>query len=139
MRRSGLGNAFILFARAARLRCPACASGGLFRSWFTLKERCPGCGLLFGRGDQGYQLGSMALNLLLAEGIWIVSFVAILFATWPNPPWVWLQWGSALLMIGLPLLLLPFTRTLALALDVLFRPIERREMRQPPNERQEAG
>ncbi len=129
---SGLGKAMILFSRAALLRCPACGSGGLFASWFKLKERCPGCGLLFGR-DHGYELGSMALNLIFAEGIWVVSFVTILITTWPNPPWTLLQWGSVVLMVGLPLLLLPFTRTLALALDILVRPIDRRELRTPPD------
>ena len=130
---SGLAKALILFSRAALLRCPACNSGGLFQSWFKLKDRCPGCGLVFGR-DHGYELGSMALNLIFAEGIWVVSFVAILVMTWPNPPWTFLQWGSVVLMVGLPLLLFPFTRTLALALDVLIRPIERSELRRPPNE-----
>jgi uncharacterized protein (DUF983 family) len=132
--RSGLTKAVILFSRAALLRCPACGSGGLFQSWFKLKDRCPGCGLLFGR-DPGYELGSMALNLIFAEGIWAISFVAILVATWPNPPWTFLQWGSVVLMVGLPLLMFPFTRTLALALDVLIRPIDRRELRRPPNDR----
>ena len=131
---SGLGKALILFSRAAMLRCPACGSGGLFESWFKLKERCPGGGLLFGR-DPGYELGAMALSLIFAEGIWAVSFVTILVMTWPNPPWTFLQWGSVVLMIGLPLLMFPFTRTLALALDVLIRPIDRRELRRPPNDR----
>jgi uncharacterized protein (DUF983 family) len=127
--RSGYGNALILFSRALRLRCPACASGGLFDGWFSLKRRCPGCNLLFTRGESGYELGSMAFNLIFAELIWVVGFVAVLFATWPSPPWTLLQWGSIVLMIALPIVLFPFTRTAALALDILFRPIDRDELR----------
>jgi uncharacterized protein (DUF983 family) len=73
--------ALVLFARALLLRCPVCGSGGLFESWFKLKERCPNCGFVFGRGESGYQLGSMALDLVIPILLWFVAFFGILYAT----------------------------------------------------------
>lgn len=129
---SALEKALILFSRAARLRCPACAQPGLFRGVYALKQTCPGCGLLLQREGQGYELGGMVINLLVAEGTWALLFVAALLLTWPTPPWQLLQWGSVVLMVALPLLFLRHARVLSLALDLLFRPAERNELRRPP-------
>ena len=111
-----------LLWRALRLRCPICGGGGIFKSWFTPKEQCPTCGFVFSRGDSGYQLGAMALALIIPSLIWLASFVAILLTTWPNPPWTLLQWGSVAFMIVFPLAFYPVAHTLAMALDVLVRP-----------------
>jgi uncharacterized protein (DUF983 family) len=125
----------ILFGRALLLHCPACGQTSLFDGVYKLKKTCPGCGLLLQREGHGYELGSMVVNLIVAELVWIVSFVGILLWTWPNPPWVLLQWGSAVLMVALPLLFLRHARVLSLALDLLLRPPERRELRRPPRSR----
>lgn len=125
---STLEKIMILFSRALLLRCPACAQFGLFRGVYALKKSCPGCGLLLQRDENGYEIGGMAINLIVAEGIWVLLFVGLLFATWPNPPWVLLQWGSAVLMVALPLLFLRHARVLALALDLLIRPPGRQEL-----------
>lgn len=122
----------ILFGRALLLHCPACGQSGLFASAFTVKRTCPGCGLLLQREGNGYELGSMVVNLIVAELVWAVSFVAILLLTWPNPPWTLLQWGSAVLMVALPLAFLRHARVLSLSLDLLLRPPERRELVRPP-------
>jgi uncharacterized protein (DUF983 family) len=122
----------ILFGRGLLLRCPACGQSGLFNGLFELKQTCPGCGLLLKREGNGYELGSMAMNLIVAELVWVVAFVGILLWTWPDPPWVLLQWGSAVLMVALPLLFLRHARVLSLALDLLMRPPERRELVRPP-------
>jgi uncharacterized protein (DUF983 family) len=130
----GREKALTLFGRALRLRCPFCGGGGIFESWLTMKKRCPTCGLGFERGESGYELGSIALNLIIAEGLWAILFVATLVLTWPTPPWQLLQWGSIALMVALPILMFPFTRTLALALDILFRPVKRHELRPLPED-----
>jgi uncharacterized protein (DUF983 family) len=126
---STLEKMWILFGRALLLRCPACGQSGLFRGIYGLKKTCPGCGLLLQRDESGYELGGMAINLVVAEGVWVISFVSILYLTWPNPPWQLLQWGSAVLMLLLPLLFLRHARVLSLALDLLIRPPERSPVR----------
>src|SRR3954451_14201854 len=114
--------ALVLLARALLLRCPVCGGGGLFVHWFKIREQCPTCKYVFARGESGYQLGSMAIDLVIPLIVWFFSFFGIVMLTWPNPPWTLLQWGSAAFMIACPLLLYPFSHTLAIALDVLVRP-----------------
>ena len=122
---STLGRGITLFARALLLHCPICGKGGIFHNWFKIKDRCPNCGYVFARGESGYQIGSMAFNLMIPLVTWFFGFFGILIATWPNPPWSLLQWGSVAYMIGMPLFLYPFSHTLAIALDVLVRPSNR--------------
>lgn len=52
------------------------------------------------------------LNIIAAE---------LLFLTWPTPPWTLLQYGGLVLMILAPFLFFPFSKTLFLAVDLLFR------------------
>jgi uncharacterized protein (DUF983 family) len=125
----------ILFGRGLLLRCPACGQSGLFDGVYALKKTCPGCGLLLRREGDGYELGSVVVNLIVAELVWAVTFAAVLYWTWPNPPWMVLQWGSAVLMVALPLLFLRHARVLSLALDLLLRPPERRELVRRPASR----
>jgi uncharacterized protein (DUF983 family) len=111
-----------LLGRALLLRCPICGGGNLFVHWFKIKDQCPTCKYVFARGESGYQLGSMAIDLVIPLIVWFFSFFGIVIGTWPNPPWTLLQWGSAAFMVGFPLLLYPFSHTLAIALDVRVRP-----------------
>lgn len=50
------------------------------------------------------------------------GFLGILFATWPHPPWNLLLYGGAALMLIAPFLFYPFSKTLFLAFDLIFRP-----------------
>jgi hypothetical protein len=61
-------------------------------------------------------------NIIAAELVWGIVFVAVLAATWPAPPWDLLLWGGGVLMLAAPLLFYPFARTLFLAFDLIFRP-----------------
>jgi uncharacterized protein (DUF983 family) len=114
--------ALLLFWRAARLRCPNCGGGPIFRSWFRMRPYCPACGLPLERGDQGYQVGSYMFNIVAAELIFVLVFLAVVLVTWPSPPWQLLQYGGMILMILAPVLFFPFSKTLFLAFDLLFRP-----------------
>jgi len=49
----------------ARLRCPRCGEGRVFRGPLTMNEPCPACGLKFER-DTGYFLGAMYFSYALA-------------------------------------------------------------------------
>jgi uncharacterized protein (DUF983 family) len=126
-----MGRTLLLLARALRLRCPACGGGPIFGGWFQSRPACPRCGLRLER-EEGYFLGAMLVNALVAEGIFVVGFVATLVLTWPNPPWTLLTVGSAAAVVLFPLLLYPFSRTVWLALDLLVHPPERHEYRDTP-------
>ncbi|MFN8651801.1 MAG: DUF983 domain-containing protein [Gemmatimonadales bacterium] len=117
-----------MFARALQRRCPVCGEGPLFRGWFTMKDHCPGCGIRTRRGEDGYTLGALWFNLFLAESITTTIFVTTLVRTWPNPPWDWLQIAGPVEAIVIPLLVWPFARTLFLAFDLCFRPLEPKDL-----------
>lgn len=118
----------VMFARALRRRCPVCGSGPLFTGWFRMKDHCPSCGLRTRRGEDGYTLGALWFNLFLAELITVTVFVTILIRTWPDPPWDRLQIAGPIEAIVMPLLVWPFARTLFLAFDLCFRPLEAKDM-----------
>jgi hypothetical protein len=69
-------------------------------------------------------------NIVAAELVWAMLISAVTLATWPNPPWNLLLYGGGLLMLVLPLLFYPFSKTIFLAFDLLFRP-ERPAAREP--------
>jgi len=111
-----------LFWRAARLRCPNCGGGPLFTSWFGMRHDCPQCGLLLDRGEEGYQVGSYMFNIIASELIFAAVFLGVLAWTWPTPPWTLLQVGGVILAGVAPFLFFPFSKTLFLAFDLVFRP-----------------
>jgi len=108
--------------RAVRLRCPNCGGGPIFQSWLKMRARCPVCGLELERGEEGYQVGSYMFNIVAAELFFVAAFLVVLRLTWPKPPWTLLQYGSGVLMVLAPFVFFPFSKTLFLAFDLLFRP-----------------
>ena len=118
-----------LFWRALRRRCPNCGGSGLFATWLTFNHRCPTCGLALERGEDGYQVGSYMFNIIASELVFASIFITVLVATWPTPPWDLLLWGGVALMLVAPFLLYPFTKTVFLAFDLVFRPASHDELR----------
>jgi hypothetical protein len=55
-------------------------------------------------------------------------FLGIVLLTWPSPPWGLLQYGGIALMILAPIIFFPFSKTLFLAFDLLFRPATKDEL-----------
>ena len=112
----------VLLWRALLLHCPNCAGKPLFRHWLQMRERCPVCRIRLARGEEGYQVGAYMFNMVAAELIFAAIFLGILLYTWPAPPWNWLLYGGVALMVILPVLFYPFSKTLFLAFDLIFRP-----------------
>ncbi len=111
----------VVLGRALRRRCPYCG-GGIFAGWWTLRDRCPACGVSFVR-EEGYFLGAYALNLIFAEFLGLGSALYLLFGTGLRDlPLGWQMVIAASLAIALPMLLFPYSRTLWMALDLVFKP-----------------
>ena len=109
--------------RAVRRRCPNCGGGGLFRRWLVMVPRCGTCGLRFDRGEPGYYLGAIWINLLLAESLSMAVILTVIVRAWPTPPWDTLAWAAPLEALIAPFLLYPFSKTLFLAFDMGIRPL----------------
>lgn len=129
-----------LTARAVRLRCPNCGGGPVLLSWFRLRGRCPTCGIRLERGEeQDYYLGGMFFNIMLAETLFAVVFLAGVVVMWPAVPWDGIEYVLAAAMIGAPILLYPMSRVLWLAFDLLIRPVTPEEMAWHARTRDETG
>jgi hypothetical protein len=98
-----------------------------------MRPRCPACGLKVERGEEGYQVGSYMFNLVAAELVFAAVFVGIVLLTWPSPPWTLLEYGGIALMVIAPFVFFPFSKTLFLAFDLLFRPAAADELTGPPD------
>lgn len=112
-----------LLGRALRLRCPNCGAREIFAQWGKLKQRCPECGLWLERGESDYYLGAYTVALMAVEGLFAIGFVLILVVTWPDPPWGLIQWGGALVLAAGVIICYPYSKTIWLAIDLMFRPV----------------
>lgn len=115
----GWPRARTLAGRAVRLRCPFCGGNGIWRSWLTIRDACPRCGTRFAR-EHGYFLGSMLVNLVVAEFLTVAVIVALFVFT--DLSWIWMELIVLPMALGLPLLFWPFARTLWIAVDLLVSP-----------------
>ncbi|HEX6668142.1 MAG TPA: DUF983 domain-containing protein [Gemmatimonadales bacterium] len=123
LRRTGL-----LFRRALGLRCPNCGGGPILEGWLRMRTHCPRCGLPMERGEHGYQVGSYMFAIIAAELIFAAIFLGTVLLTWPDPPWDLLLYGGMALMLVVPFLFFPFSKTLFLAFDLTFRPARPEEL-----------
>ena len=122
-----LRRAMPLLGRGVRLRCPNCGSSGLWRTWFSMRAACPRCALNLESGEEGYIVGAQMFNIVAAELLFAAIFVVVLISTLPDVPWNALQYGGIALMIVFPFIFYPFSKTIFLAFDLLFRPPSRED------------
>jgi uncharacterized protein (DUF983 family) len=120
------------FFRALRLRCPACGGGPVFVTWHRMCPSCPNCGLRFDREPEGgYWVGSNTINLFTSEAVFAVYFVSFIWLTWPTPPWDAVLWAGMALMVLFPIFFFPWSKTLFVAVDLVFRPPAPEDFEQP--------
>lgn len=107
-----------ILIRGLRRRCPWCGQGELFSRWLKIRERCPRCGLIFEREEASF-LGSLTLNFGVTVAAWIALLVTWLAMTLPDVRWQPLLVTSMAVVILLPIILYPFTKTTWAAIDLL--------------------
>lgn len=115
--------AFTLLARALVLRCPNCGGRPLFRRWIHPLSHCPRCHLLLDRGEVDHFLGSLTLNFIVAELLLVAGAGVGILLTWPEVPWRDLTLALFGLVAAAPLVSYPWSKTLWLAVDLIFRPL----------------
>ena len=114
--------------RALARRCPNCGAPGIFASYTELRESCPTCGLRLHRGESDYFIGAYLLNLVAVELLFAGMLAVVVIATYPDTPWVAIQWGGLVLMIVGAVVCYPFAKALWLAADLVFRPMTEKEL-----------
>lgn len=119
----GLGK---LIRRGLRKKCPNCASGGIFDSWFKLKDRCPTCGYSFQR-EEGYWVSAIIVNTAVIEGLFLIVFIAVVLATAPEVEWVPLLVIAVAMNLVFPIFFYPFSKTVWMGIDLYFHPLEASE------------
>ena len=108
-------------------RCARCGSGHLFKRWFTMVDDCPRCGLHFER-EAGYWAGALAINIGLAIVAFVVAFGVGLAVTAPDIPVVPFLAVLIPLMIIVPTVGYPFSKTIWVAVDrALLQHLDRNE------------
>ena len=113
-----------MLARSVLRRCPRCGAGRLFRRWFTMVDRCPGCGYRFAR-EEGSWLGAFVVNFALTEGAVALVLFALVFTyashdaggtTFSVRPFVV---AAVALSVVVPIVAYPFTKTIWTAIDLI--------------------
>jgi uncharacterized protein (DUF983 family) len=102
--------------RGATRRCARCGSGHLFHKWFEIDEHCPRCGLKFER-EEGYWAGALAINITVTAALFIVVFAIAIALTAPDIPVGELLAILVPLMIIVPIVGYPFSKTVWMAVD----------------------
>jgi uncharacterized protein (DUF983 family) len=112
----------VTMQRALGRRCPYCGSHGIYDGYFALRERCPRCSIRFER-EEGYFLGAYALNLIVAEFLGLGLAILLIFKTdLRNLQLLWQEVIAVALAIAFPVALFPFSRTVWIAMDLIFHP-----------------
>jgi len=130
-------------ARAFSLRCPYCGGRGIYDGYFALRATCPTCGVRFER-EEGYFLGAYALNLIVAEFLGLGLALLLIFRTGlRDADLIWQEVVAVALAVAFPLVFFPFSRTVWIAMDLVFHPpgpnlerqLLREQVRQIENQR----
>ncbi len=116
-----------MLARGCVKHCPVCGQGHLFRRWFTMRERCPGCGLRFER-IEGHWTGDLGINTIVSFGALLITLLVGVFSTYPDVPAGPLLLAAVGVAAVVPFAFFPFSKTIWLALDLMMRPLEAGEL-----------
>jgi len=117
----GVERAVRLLIRGLCLRCPRCGARSLFRTWWSMYERCYACQLRFER-EQGYFLGAMYINYGVTVGLALIGSFAL---EWWMPVSLtqqllfWVSFGTLF-----PLVFFRYSRGLWLGFDYIFDPMD---------------
>ena len=115
-----------MIVRALRRLCPRCGQPA-FSSYFRLLERCDRCGLRFER-EPGYWVGALIINTTVVFASFLLVFIGGIALTWPDMPWAFLGVLTVATMAILPMVFYPLSKTLWMALELSWHPLEDHEI-----------
>lgn len=88
-----------------------------------MKEHCSRCGLRFER-EPGYWVGAVIINTTVIFATFLVVFGGMVLLTWPDVPWPAVLGATALANVIIPVVFYPLSKTVWLALEMSWHPLE---------------
>lgn len=107
-----------MILRGAFLRCPRCGQKGILHGYFKVPPDCPRCGVNF-NPDGDAAVGWMMVNLGVTMALFFTTAFLGMVLFWPKVPWTGLTVGTILLNCIVPFILVPFSRTVWVAIFLL--------------------
>ena len=109
--------------RGVQRRCAWCGGrGAFFTGWFAKQETCRTCGISWRRGYEGFELGAMAISIIICFGALVVGVGIGVAVTAPDVAVVPLFVILAVLALVMPVVVYPVSYTLWQAVDLAMRP-----------------
>lgn len=116
-----------MIGRALRRRCPRCGTGGVFRTYSELNERCHGCGMLFER-EPGFWVGAMVIVTIVTTVVFLAVFIGGMVLTAPDIPWGWILGLTMTANLAVPILGYSRSKLIWSAMDLSWHPLEADEV-----------
>ena len=102
------------------LRCPRCERGAVWRSFLSMHERCPECGLVYER-ERGYFTGAMVVSYAIAVPTYAAVVLTMLFFGLDTAVALL---GGAALYLGLAPFIFRYSRVVWLHFDWVLDPVD---------------
>jgi uncharacterized protein (DUF983 family) len=119
-----------LLRRGVLRRCPLCGVGGVFASWFEVRDRCPRCHFPI-RRDEGHWIGAVGINTIVTFGALVVTMFVGFALTWSERRAAPIFISTFLVAAITPLAFYGSSQTLWSAIDLAMRPLEPRDEADP--------
>ena len=118
-----------MLLRGAFRRCPHCGGkGAFFDGWYKRGERCHTCGLLWERKLEGFELGSMTVNVILTFGTMLITMGIGVIFSYPDVAVVPILGVIVGVAVVMPVVIFPMTYSIWLAVDLFMRKPEPEEL-----------
>lgn len=115
-----------MLGRAIVRQCPRCGASGIFSNWAALNEHCTTCGFKFER-EPGYWVGALIINMAVALFVFLVTLVGGIAFTWPDPPWNVLSALTIGVMLVVPIVFYPWSKSMWMAIELSYHKLEEKE------------
>jgi uncharacterized protein (DUF983 family) len=122
-----------MVTRGALRRCPWCGDRkAYFTGWFTKTDACQGCGLMWRRGDVGFELGAVTVTTIVTFGMVVLGVGLGLILTAPDFAVLEIMVGLVVMAVVMPILIYPASYTMWQAFDLAMRPPQSSDWRSHP-------
>ncbi|HYM20536.1 MAG TPA: DUF983 domain-containing protein [Candidatus Kapabacteria bacterium] len=66
-------------SRGLRKKCPSCGAVSMFKTYYTMHQTCPNCGVRFER-ENGEYVTSMYISIMITEVLFVIFYLFLNYA-----------------------------------------------------------